>query len=249
MKFYFHIHSSRPQAADLQNQAQKIITENGGECVPNPDDADFAVSIGGDGTVVSTHKLSKKPIIGVNAGTLGYLPKIEPDGLESALLSVMRGEYYLENRMTLACRAGGFTPASALNDVVLLNPDHTVIRFTVTVDGVKLMRYTADGLIAATPTGSTGYSLSAGGPIVDPISESIVLTPISPHTLVNRPIVLSASSSVKLECESDAALSIDGDIHRISAHTPIIIEKSPESVQFVTLNRESFLERLRRKLS
>ena len=138
---------------------------------------------------------------------------------------------------------------NALNDIVLLRPDTGVIRFTLTVDGVPLMRYTADGMIAATPTGSTGYSLSAGGPIVDPVSRAIVLTPLAPHTLVNRSIVLSGESRITLECERDAILSIDGDNHPVSAGETITIIKSEEEAQFVTLARESFLDRLRKKLS
>ncbi|MBQ3079670.1 MAG: NAD(+)/NADH kinase [Clostridia bacterium] len=249
MKFFFKIHPSRPQAETLKKQAEAFIRKHGHESTPDPLQADFAVSIGGDGTVVSAHKLCKKPLIGVNAGTLGYLPKIEPENLECAFEKIFSGEFFLENRMTLSTVVDGIPMINALNDVALQKADHGVIRFTVNVDGVNLMRYTADGLIAATPTGSTGYSLSAGGPIVDPVSESIVLTPLAPHTLVSRSIILSANSFVTLECENDAVLSVDGDIHPIRAHAKIRISKAPEPVRFVTLSRESFVERLRKKLS
>lgn len=249
MKFWFRIHSKRPEAVLLMHAAAAIIEKNGGQTVSLPGEADFAVAIGGDGTVVAAHRMSHKPIIGVNAGTLGYLPRIEPENLEDSLKRVLRGEYTLENRMTLLVNGKSFPAANALNDAALLKADSGVIRFDVNVDGVPLMRYTADGIIAATPTGSTGYSLSAGGPIVDPLSESIVLTPVCAHTLLSRPIVLSAESRITLHPQSDAVLSVDGDQRPVSAGEEIIITRSERAVQFVSFGRESFIDRLRRKLS
>ncbi len=248
MRFFFYIHPTRPQAESLREEAARILIKNGCEYTENPESADFAISIGGDGTVVATNQLCSKPIIGINAGTLGYLPKIEPQDMEKALCAVIRGEYSLENRMMLTCTAPGVKHVNALNDIVLQKADQSVIRFTVTVDGVPLMRYTADGLIASTPTGSTGYSLSAGGPIVDPLSELIVLTPLAPHTLLSRSIILSAASRIALECENAAVISIDGNAYPISANSRFSIQKSTENAKFVTLSRESFVERLRKKL-
>ena len=249
MKFWFHIHSSRPRAAEMKQRAVSIIEANGSSCVSSPEEADFTVAIGGDGTMVSAHKLSGKPIIGVNAGTLGYLPRIESENLEESLERIISGDYTLENRMTLSVSANAQSPVNAVNDVALLRADTSVIRFTVTVDGVDLIRYTADGMIAATPTGSTAYSLSAGGPIVDPVSESIVLTPIAPHTLVSRPIVLSSNSVVTLKCESNCLLSVDGDTNLFPENSEFVIRKASDLVRFVSFGRESFIERLRQKLS
>lgn len=249
MKFWFYIHSTRPEAARLKQQALETIESSGGCACDLPEEADFAVAIGGDGTVVAAHRLSRKPIIGVNAGTLGYLPRIEPENLRECLNRILKGDYMLENRMTLSVTGGGLREVSALNDAALLKPDSGVIRFRVNVDGVPLMRYTADGIIAATPTGSTGYSLSAGGPIVDPLSESIVLTPVAAHTLLSRPIVLSAGSRIAIQPEKNAILSVDGDRRSVSGQDEIIITRAPEYVQFVSFGRESFIDRLRKKLS
>jgi len=249
MKFWFHIHPSRMEAMSLLKRAETFLESHACARAERPDEADFTVAIGGDGTVIAASRLSRKPIIGINAGTLGYLPKIEPDTLEESLMRIITGDYMLENRMTLSVSGTGFKPQTALNDAAILTPGAGVIRFTVNVDGVKLMRYTADGLIAATPTGSTGYSLSAGGPIVDPTSQSITLTPVAPHTLVNRAIILSPESHISIECENRSILSVDGNKKEVDEGAKIEIRRSEETVQFVSFGRESFIERLRKKLS
>ena len=249
MKFWFHIHPTRLEAVSLMKRAEAVISSLGGERVDHPMAADFTCAIGGDGTVIAASRLSRKPIIGINAGTLGYLPKIEPENLEESLLRIMKGDYTLENRMTLSVSCANCPPQTALNDAAILTPGAGVIRFTVNVDGVKLMRYTADGLIAATPTGSTGYSLSAGGPSVDPTSQSITLTPVAPHTLVNRAIILSPESHISIECENRSILSVDGNKKEVDEGAKIEIRRSEETVQFVSFGRESFIERLRKKLS
>ena len=249
MKFWFHIHPSRLEAASIMERAEEILKNAGQECVTNPDEADFAIAIGGDGTVIDASRMSKKPIITINAGTLGYLAKIEKENLAPSLLKIVSGDYTLEERMTLSVSSDNLTDQIALNDAAILTPGAGVIRFTVNVDGVKLMRYTADGIIAATPTGSTGYSLSCGGPIVDPESQSIVLTPVAPHTLVNRAIILSPESHISITTESKSILSVDGNRIEVEKGTTVCIKKAQETVKFISLGRESFIERLRKKLS
>ena len=217
MNFFFCVHPTREEARALHAELNEYVSSLGAKETFDPALADFTVAIGGDGTVVAACRLSDAPVIGINAGTLGYLARIEPQNAKDALLAVMKGEYGVEKRMTLLCGPAGGEKTTALNDAVLSKADAGVIRFSVTVDGIELMRYTADGIIAATPTGSTGYSLSAGGPIVDPAGENIILTPVSPHTLINRPIVLSAQSKVTLVCETDALISLDGSARPLSA--------------------------------
>lgn len=249
MKFWFNLHPTREEAKVLKERAVAFLAARGSEAVEDPREADFAVSIGGDGSVVAAHQVCARPIIGVNAGTLGYLPRIEPEQLEEAFGRILAGDYALESRMTLSAGERGGETVNALNDVALTKADPGVLRFTVSVDGVELMRYTADGIICATPTGSTGYSLSAGGPIVDPLSELFVLTPIAPHTLVSRPVILSDKGVVTLTPDSDALISIDGRVRPIRAGTSFDIRRAETRVQFVTLGSEGFIDRLRRKLS
>ena len=249
MNFFFCVHPTREEARALHAELNEYVSSLGAKETFDPALADFTVAIGGDGTVVAACRLSDAPVIGINAGTLGYLARIEPQNAKDALLAVMKGEYGVEKRMTLLCGPAGGEKTTALNDAVLSKADAGVIRFSVTVDGIELMRYTADGIIAATPTGSTGYSLSAGGPIVDPAGENIILTPVSPHTLINRPIVLSAQSKVTLVCETDALISLDGSARPLSAGSHYEISRSDRYMRFVTFGRESFIARLRKKLS
>ncbi len=249
MKFFFNVHPTRREAALIALELEKYILSLGGECVSVSEDADFIVAVGGDGTMVSAWKKGDAPVIGVNAGTLGYLPRVEPENAKDAIKAVFDGRFTLENRMTLHCTVPGESSVNALNEAALLHSGTGVIRFTVIVDGIELISYTADGMIAATPTGSTGYSLSAGGPIVDPSSEMLLLTPIAPHTLVSRPIVLSPLSKVTLVSENDALFSADGNTRPLNAGFPLTIEKSDKYMRFVSFGRESFISRLRKKLT
>ncbi len=249
MNFYFCVHPTREQAQRIADDLHDFIEMSGGKCVPDPRGADFTVAIGGDGTVVSAWKEYDCPIIGINAGTLGYLPRVEPEHARDAIQAVLDGRYSLEKRMTLDCSIPGGGNANALNEAALLHRDTGVIRFTVQVDGTELIRYTADGMIVSTPTGSTGYSLSAGGPIVDPSSEMLILTPVAPHTLVSRPILLSADSTVTLISKNDAVAAFDGEALPLPAQTPFEIRRSEKVMRFVSFGRENFITRLRKKLT
>ena len=249
MNFWFALHPTRTEAYELKEQLVKLLEAEGSHVVDNPQKADFAVAIGGDGTVVGAFKKCSKPIIGINVGRLGYLPRIEPADAETALRRVLQGQYEIEKRMTLTCSAAGHGELCAINEAAFLKASASIIHFSVSVDGYELTRYAADGMIVATPTGSTGYSLSAGGPIIDPVSDMIVLTPNCPHTLVSRPIVLSANSRITLESDDKSVLSVDGAITRLNEHEKVEIRRGSENMSFVSLSRESFIERLRKKLS
>ena len=244
MKFCFYVNPFRPEAAKIAEELKSVITEYG--CAIDQS-ADIVIAIGGDGTVVEAYRQTHLPIFAVNAGTLGYLPRIEPQNAKDALKNVIAGRYSMEERMTLNC-SGSFGNINALNEAALVKKDTGVIRFSVEVDGMELMRYTADGIIAATPTGSTGYSLSCGGPILDPTSRILVLTPIAPHTLVNRSIVLSPTSTVCIRSQNDALVSIDGSAEAVSAGDTVSISVSESVMRFITLKSESFVARLREKL-
>jgi NAD+ kinase len=183
-------------------------------------EADVLVVIGGDGTLLSVARRTQRrvPILGVNMGELGFLTEVTEREAMPMLDRVLAGRYELDRRMTLAAsvtRKGQVARRSrALNDVVITNGALArIIEFTVFVDGLLLATYRADGLIVATPTGSTAYSLSAGGPIVEPTVEVLLVCPISPHTLSNRPVVLRPDAVVRIavaEREQDALLTIDG---------------------------------------
>jgi NAD+ kinase len=186
----------------------------------DPASADLALSLGGDGTMLRTVELvDGVPIIGVNVGQLGYLTEVEPHALTTALGRWLDGRYTIEGRMLLEIivrRPGTDRPIErfrALNEAVIEKREsgHTV-RLLVSIDGTPFTSYATDGLIVATPTGSTAYSLSARGPIVSPQHRAILLTPVSPHMLFDRSLVLDPSEPVTVEVlgHRPADLSVDG---------------------------------------
>ena len=171
-----------------------------------PARSELAIIVGGDGTLLSCARLMAErgvPLVGVNLGRLGFLTDVPAEGLESSIESILAGEFQAESRTLLAgtVRRNGETVFSALamNDVVVSRGAMgSMIEFAVTVDGEFIYTLRADGLIVATPTGSTAYALSAGGPILHPALSAIALVPISPHTLSNRPVAIRSTSKVEI---------------------------------------------------
>jgi NAD+ kinase len=183
--------------------------------------ASVAVSLGGDGTMLRTVALVARndvPVIGVNFGQLGYLTDVEPDGVRTALEQFLAGDYTLEERMMLEVRIAGATRVDssavlALNEAVVeKTASGNTVRLDVELDGAFFTPYAADGLIVATPTGSTAYAFSARGPIVEPTHRALLLTPVSPHMLFDRTLVLDDDSTIRLTVSDHrpAALVIDG---------------------------------------
>ena len=222
-----------------------------------PGRADLAIVVGGDGTLLSCARLMAErgvPLVGVNLGTLGFLTDIPADSLEGAIESVLDGEFISEQRALLSgsVRRGGRTTFSALamNDVVVSRGAvGSMIEFAVTVDGEFIYSLRADGLIVATPTGSTAYALSAGGPILHPALQAIALVPISPHILSNRPIAIRSTSRVEVTLVRgmDARATFDvqafcelepGDTVSISASTRPATLLHPRGYRYFSMLRE-----------
>ena len=183
--------------------------------------ASVAVSLGGDGTMLRTVALVARndvPVIGVNFGQLGYLTDVEPDGVRTALEQFLAGDYTLEERMMLEVTIAGATRVDssavlALNEAVVeKTASGNTVRLDVELDGAFFTPYAADGLIVATPTGSTAYAFSARGPIVEPTHRALLLTPVSPHMLFDRTLILDDDSTIRLTVSDHrpAALVIDG---------------------------------------
>ncbi|MCI8360529.1 MAG: NAD(+)/NADH kinase [Clostridiales bacterium] len=219
--------------------------------------ADWVICIGGDGTILHTAKraaMEDKPVLGINAGRVGFMAGLEKDELEKLAL-LPAGRYELETRMLLQADV----PAQrktfyCLNDAVLSKGALArMIDISVDVGGEQLS-YRADGLIAATPSGSTAYSMSAGGPILDPSIESIILTPICPHSLFSRSILLSAGARILLSAAgsggTEVYLSVDGEeACPLSPDAAVEIRRAGDrSVSMIKLKRDSFYQTLSRKL-
>jgi NAD+ kinase len=230
-----------------------------------PDSAVLALSLGGDGTMLRTVKMlggSGVPIIGVNVGLLGYLTEVEPPALTAALerwdAGSDAGEWRIEERMMLDAtlrRSGAGHDASetwtALNEAVIEKQEagHTV-RLLVRIDGATFTSYAADGLIIATPTGSTAYSLSARGPVVSPKHRALLLTPVSPHMLFDRSLVLDPDEEVEIEVIGDrpATLSIDGQSATSLAEGDLVAVRASASVaRFVRFGERRFHQILKTK--
>ncbi len=224
------------------------------------DDMECAVVLGGDGTLIHVaRKLSEKkiPVFGINMGNLGFLTHADSGKAREALESLVAGEFSIEERMMLEASVDGQVFGTALNDVVLTrNGFSRIIRVSTFVNGKQVCNYKGDGVIVATPTGSTGYSLSAGGPVVAPTAELFVITPICPHSLNARSIVLSGEDELHLIVreekktqDEEAILTLDGQRAKdLAAEDRIVIRKSDKKAYFIQLNHHSFFDALHRKL-
>lgn len=221
-------------------------------------DADFVLSIGGDGTFLNAaaHVGNKGiPILGINTGHLGFLSDAGTDGIEAEINMLYSKDYDIETRTALIVTGNG-TPLSqypvALNDVAILKRDNaSMISIRTTINNEYLTTFMADGLVASTPTGSTAYSLSVGGPIVVPDNKTLTLTAVAPHSLNIRPIVVTDDSVVKLNIESrnDTFLvGIDGRSVKCNKDTEITIRKAPYLIYIVRRKGKNFFDTLRNKL-
>jgi len=225
-----------------------------------PSDTDFIISIGGDGTLLSAAQAvmrSPIPILGINLGSLGFLTSLERDW-RAGLASILKGHYHIEERMVLNCRLefpdGTEETLWALNDVVIERGDiFNLLSLEVRVGDQLLNRYMSDGLIVSTPTGSTAYALSAGGPIIDPSLDAILITPISAHTLSVRPVVLTGEKNIYIRLsgpDNHAHLHIDGkDTREIDSSLQIRIRPSSYRIELVVMPDNTFYEKLRKKLN
>ena len=220
---------------------------------------DALVVLGGDGTLLAASRLLEKPIpvLGVNFGSLGFLTEITLDDLYPALEGVLAGRYEHEDRRLLRAvvhrKGRPDVTADVLNDVVITKAGPSrIIEVDVTVDGSFVSSFRADGIIVSSPTGSTAYNLSAGGPIVFPDQDAIILNPICPHTLSNRPIILPESAVMKVTLwsrEAGATVSLDGQTtFTLRDGDSVTVQKSPFVTTLVSSPHRDYLEILRTKL-
>ena len=217
--------------------------------------SDLVVSLGGDGTMLRAMRLADRqrpPVLGVNLGKLGFLAEVDVPELPGALSAVDAGLYTIEPRLAVDAVIGD-QEVTAFNDVVLVRfPGHPTARVAVIAGGHPFVRYAADAVVIATPSGSTAYSFSAGGPIVSPAVEALLVTPAAPHSAYNRGLVMSLADTVELEVLADSgrlAVEVDGVLSaEVSPGDRIAIRPRPGAAHVVRLGRGTFYERARRKL-
>ncbi len=221
---------------------------------------DLLISIGGDGTIlraVTYIKALSIPIIGINTGRLGFLATIQENNIANAIDSILNETYSISERTLISIAT---TPKNqhildfnvALNEITISRKNTTsMITVETTLDGEYLTSYWADGLIIATPTGSTGYSLSCGGPVIMPGSDNFVITPIAPHNLNARPLIIPDTTVITLRVtgrEANHLVSLDSRTATLGNETIIIISKANFKIKMINLDNESFLNTLRKKL-
>ena len=221
-------------------------------------DVDYVISMGGDGTFLkAASRVGAKgtPIIGVNMGRLGFLADVLPGEVEAALDSLYAGECQKEEHAVIQVEAEGGVLAGnpfALNDIaVLKRDDASMISIRTQVDGEFLVNYQADGLIVTTSTGSTAYNLSNGGPIIIPQSSSLCLTPVAPHSLNIRPVVINDTAEITLDVESRShnyLVAIDGRSERMTEGTRLVIRKAAHTIKIVKQRNQRYFSTLREKL-
>lgn len=224
------------------------------------DQIDFFISIGGDGTMLRASNFIKNkniPVVGINAGRLGFLANVQQEMIDELIPTLVSNNFKISKRTLLKLDTDNgvelpFEINSALNEITISRKNTTsMISIETHINGEFLATYWADGIIISTPTGSTGYSLSCGGPIITPDSNCLVITPIAPHNLTTRPLIINDNSKITMKVngrEKQFLISLDSETHAMSNETKISISLAPHTVNMVEFPNVTFLKTLRNKL-
>lgn len=256
MKVVFEVRAGWSEAAGFGKRLAREIEGQGGEVLSAGGAVrpDLVVAIGGDGTVLTAAARALEwdvPVLGFNLGTLGFLAEGDPGALADVVERLLQGDLPIEERMTLEARTPG-KRAHGLNDVVVEKVDPSrLVALDVAIDGCEFLRYAADALVVATPTGSTAYSFSAGGPILTPTLEALVLTPVAPHSLFGRSLVLAPTSVIEIRVGRDRPARVRVDKHDLGSLAEgesVRITAGERPVRFIALGSMTFPERVRAKL-
>ncbi len=217
--------------------------------------AELYISLGGDGTFLKLARSvfpSSSPMLGINLGSLGFLAEIKLPEMKKAVGKVLGGDYHIDERMALEACFGQGKKLTALNEFVISGTTGRVISLSVSVDGEFVNTYSADGIIISTPTGSTAYSLSAGGPIVAPNVKGIIITPICPHSLTNRPLLVPEESIIELKLElrgGTTVIATDGqERFELKKNAVLAVKKAKGTVKMIIPSKNSYFRILREKL-
>lgn len=228
------------------------------------DKTDAIISVGGDGTFLRASKYSfrnQTPVLGINAGNLGFLTEVDPENIEQAMDDLLKGSYSIEKRMLLEGRLykddkliqNTGLPGIALNEFAITRSmDEKVIKMEIFVNDISIKSFAADGVIIATPTGSTAYSLSAGGPVVEPKAEAIVITPICPHTLFSRSIILGPDQVLEVRLNSrnkKDIFSVDGKTAALTIPSQYLLRviRSKKQLNLISFNPNAFFKVFKEK--
>jgi len=246
--------NDRPSTAAFTDRLKAGLAAAGAEIAHNAADADLVVTLGGDGTMLAGVREARKfgiPTLGFNLGTIGFLTEAEPDALDQVTAAIAEQSYRVEERMTVEACLDDDSCWSGVNDVVVEKIEsQRLVVLEVTIDGEPFISYRADGLVVATPTGSTAYNFSAGGPLIDPAVPALVVTPVAAHSLFSRSLVLAPTAVIQCRVAADRSVrvSIDG-LEAGAAHlgSSIEIRRGDTPALFATLDSSTFAARVKRK--
>ena len=248
----------------LENQGVTVVAEDeksaiiGAKPLSSVDSKQikFLISMGGDGTILRiSHRFSHidAPILGINLGHLGFMADVPASDVYPSLTDLLNGKFTIDQRLILEGTHDD-KQLRAVNDIVIHRArNHSLVELAISLDGVYVNTFVADGIIIATPNGSTAYSLAAGGPILSPDLDALVITPICPHTISNRPLVLSTNREIEIKYVSHydpVEIRSDGlDSHPLSTGGILRVKKSKETFKLVNLSRHEYFSTLRTKLA
>lgn len=263
MRLGLVVNREREEAVEFETRFEKAAEVVGCETLaldqespstpPDWDEVDAVVAIGGDGTVLNATRramLTGTPVLGINLGTLGFLAEAEPEQLDEVLAALTSGNYTIEERNTIEATIGDVSEPG-LNDVVVEKIDsQRLVVLDVEVNGERFLTYRADGIVVATSTGSTAYGFSAGGPLIDPRVETLLVTPVAPHSLFDRSLVMPPDSRIVITVTDDRPVRVSVDGREIgSLHEGEFVEIGPADrrARFIRLSNEGFATRVTRK--
>lgn len=251
------VHDTRPEAEDLAAEAAVAAGDRGLEAtrwVPGEalTDVDALIGVGGDGTLLQAASLAVAadiPVVGINLGSVGYLAEIEPESMEEMLDGLVAGTLEESRRMTVAVETDDGRVWHGINDVVLDKVvSRRLVQISVEISGHYFTSYRADAIIVATPLGSTAYSLSAGGPVLDPALEALILTPVAPHSLLSRSIVLAPTADVRctVALDRNVRINVDGrEAATLGKGDRVTIRRGEPCVTFLSLGAHPFPQPVR----
>jgi NAD+ kinase len=241
------------EAAEVVGCETLALDQESPSTPPDWEEVDAVVAIGGDGTVLNATRramLTGTPVLGINLGTLGFLAEAEPEQLDEVLAALTSGNYTIEERNTIEATIGDVSEPG-LNDVVVEKIEsQRLVVLDVEVNGERFLTYRADGIVVATSTGSTAYGFSAGGPLIDPRVETLLVTPVAPHSLFDRSLVMPPDSRIVITVTDDRPVRVSVDGREIgSLHEGEFVEIGPADrrARFIRLSNEGFATRVTRK--
>ena len=254
MRVALQVRAARPAAEQFSKRLADELQAAGVVVSTEPGvAADLVIAVGGDGTMLAAVQDALQwdvPVVGFNLGTLGFLTAAEPGDLTTVVRRLVGGDYEVDERLTVTAAVGG-NSARGVNDVVVEKVDSTrLVSLSVVIDGIEFTTYRADGLIIATPTGSTAYAFSAGGPIVDPDVEALVLIPVASHALFDRSIVLPPDSRIDVTVATDRAVRVNvdkSDLGEIGDGDTVEVRAGERPARFVSFGGSPFPRLVREK--